>query len=131
MALSVETFRAMFPAFADVNKYPDAMVSGYFEFAECWLGEHYQMCQCSEHMYYQLTAHLLFCNAQQTAQLIGGSAAITSSSVGGVSTCHSSVVPPHGFFSVSLSFLRRARTRFIISIKIPAISIQEPTVEIM
>lgn len=85
MALSVDRFRELFPAFADAGQYPDAQVSGYFAWAECWLGEYLDGCgQCQDMLFYLLTAHLLFtAGAVATGQAVGG--VIVSSSVGGVS----------------------------------------------
>lgn len=85
MALDIETFRAMYPAFADTAKYPDEMISGYFEFAECWLGEYYPGCVCNDQMYYLLTAHLLYGMDQANSGQVGGEGAVVSSTVGGVS----------------------------------------------
>lgn len=93
MALDIAKFRAMFPAFADETKYPDEMITGYFEFAECWLGEYYPGCPCSDQMYYLLTAHLLFGMGQANAGTIGGAGAVVSSTVGGVSVTLSRATP--------------------------------------
>lgn len=85
MALEVARFRELFPAFADATQYPDAQVSGYFAFAECWLGEYVDDgCPCADMLYYLLAAHLLFTGGAIAG---GGSIAgvVTSSTVGGVS----------------------------------------------
>lgn len=84
MALEVARFRELFPAFADATQYPGAQVSGYFAFAECWLGEYMEGCPCGDMLYYLLAAHLLYTRgAMQNGASIAG--IVTSSSVGGVS----------------------------------------------
>lgn len=92
MALEVARFRELFPAFADATQYPDAQVSGYFAFAECWLGEYLDGtdCSCTDMTYYLLAAHLLFTGgAAANGTSIAGT--VTSSSVGGVSVSISSM----------------------------------------
>lgn len=91
MALNVTDFRAMFPAFADETEYPDAMVSGFFALAECWLGHYLDGCPCNDQIYYLLTAHLLYTRGIINSGAITGGR-VQSSNVGGVSVSMNQVL---------------------------------------
>lgn len=54
-------FRAQFPAFADTAKYPDAVLSGYFDMATCNINE-YDNCEiwgkCLQQALNLMTSHI-------------------------------------------------------------------------
>ena len=61
MDLDISAFRAAFPAFADVVKYPDAMLNGKWATVDCYIEDN--DCtfpdKCREYAYWLMLAHLL------------------------------------------------------------------------
>lgn len=56
-------FREKFPAFADATKYPDELLSGYFDMAKCFVWPH-EWCllhgDCLQNAMDLMTAHIAF-----------------------------------------------------------------------
>ena len=86
VVLSISDFRAAYPAFSDVVKYPDATITGAFNKAQIFV-KNETNCALDEDrletILYLMTAHLL----QTQTNAVGGSTAgvIASASMGGVS----------------------------------------------
>ena len=63
-------FRAQFPAFADATTYPEALLSGYFAQASCYVSAHDYgrlIGDCRQLALNQLTAHLAILGADLAA----------------------------------------------------------------
>lgn len=74
--LTVEGFRAAYPAFADDTKYPDATVQAALDQTECMIKpSDCRTGSCTAGLYYMIAAHLL------TVQENGTTGAVSSSTV--------------------------------------------------
>lgn len=79
-------FRAMFPAFADTNKYPDALLSGYFSIAALYMDNNDNCLLSGDTLQFALnlmTAHLTQLMTQAAGSMTGG---VGAGGVGGVMT---------------------------------------------
>lgn len=68
--LDIATFRLLYPAFADVTKYPDAYVQAQFTAATSYLGKYDGPLMCGDDLQlalYLMTAHLMQLNVMLTA----------------------------------------------------------------
>jgi uncharacterized protein DUF4054 len=83
----VAAFRAQFPYFADVTKYPDVLLSGYFSMAGCYLSP-WDRCDfygdCLQLALNLMTAHLAFLYTPR-GNIIPGVGLVTSSTIDRVS----------------------------------------------
>lgn len=81
-------FRAQFPQFADETKYPDALLSGYFAMAECFIFP-YDTCwfrdDCLQLALNLMTAHLAMIYTPDASGNIPGVGIITSATIDKVS----------------------------------------------
>jgi len=66
MDLDIASFRAAFPAFADVALYPDAMLNGKMVVAKCYIEDNQLTFSddCRQYVYQLMVAHLLAIAAQ-------------------------------------------------------------------
>jgi hypothetical protein len=81
-------FRAQFPAFASTTTYPEALLSGYWSQASCYVSAHDYgrlIGDCRQLALNQLTAHLAILGAELTADPAGGTGIVSASSIDKVS----------------------------------------------
>lgn len=85
---NVAAFRAQFPAFADTTKYPDALLSGYFQMATCFVSPN-DSCMfaddCLQLALNLMTAHLATVYTPDASGALPGIGIITSATIDKVS----------------------------------------------
>ena len=87
-------FRAMFPAYADETKYPDEMLTTFWEFAKCYFDDEVCGCfseECWKRILYTMVAHLLY---MADAAQQGNSGLVQSATIDKVSVTQAA--PPYG-----------------------------------